>query len=134
MGAAVAAIALALLFTLFAPQRQIRVSGLLRESPLAIPYWPTHLPFSAWGIVIHLAWMYRILRGTDADAADRARAAATAEWLTAIVADGSTAVVVTHGVFRRLLANQLYARGWATRNRRGGYRHWSAWSFSRSVS
>lgn len=112
-----------------APGRPVRTSALFRESPLAIPPWPTRLPLRAWGILIGLGWGYRVVRGVDSVGEDRARAAAAAEWLAGLTADGSTALVVTHGVFRRLLAKQLLARGWASAGRRGGYRPWSSWSF-----
>ena len=112
-----------------APGREIRTSPLLRETPLAIPSWPTRLPLGAWGLLISLGWGYRIARGSDASADERARAAAAAEWLAGITADGSTTLAVTHGAFRRLLAKQLLALGWTCTERRGGYRPWSSWSF-----
>jgi broad specificity phosphatase PhoE len=115
------------------PQREIRVTDLLRETPLVIPDWPTRLPMLGWAIVIHLAWSYGIARGADATDADRNRAIAAAEWLTNLVSNGSTAVVVTHGVFRRSLASQLVDCGWTNTNRQGGYSHWSAWSFVRAT-
>ncbi len=113
-----------------APERAIEVSDLLRESPLAIPRWPTRLPLMAWAMLIHIAWSYRIGRGTDESESDRARAAAAADWLIGMVGDRSTAVVVTHGVFRRLLARHLSLRGWASDGGRRSYAHWSAWSFT----
>ena len=113
-----------------APGREIRTSPLLRETPLTIPSWPTRLPLGGWGLLISLGWGYRIVRGSDASADERARAAAGAEWLAALTADGATTVAVTHGAFRRLLAKQLLALGWTSTGRRGGYRPWSAWSFA----
>lgn len=113
-----------------APGRSIQLSPLLREVPLGIPAWPTRLPLSAWALLIHLAWTYRIGRGTDATEHELARAVDAARWLAGIVADGSSAVVVTHGVFRRLLAKQLVEQGWQSLGRRGGYGHWSAWTLS----
>lgn len=113
-----------------APQRQVRVSKLLRETPLTIPAWPTRLPLQGWNILMTVAWSYRLVRGADAPEADRVRAAAAAEWLTGLVSDGSTAVVVTHGVVRRLVSQELLRRGWTNPSRRGVYRHWSAWTFS----
>ena len=110
---------------------EIRVSELFREAPLAIPRWPTRLPLVVWGTLIHAAWSYRIARGVDETDADRTRAEAASDWLTALVADASTVVVVTHGVFRRLLGNHLVRRGWTAARRNGGYRHWSSWSYSR---
>jgi broad specificity phosphatase PhoE len=114
-----------------APGREIQVSDVFREAPLAIPNWPTRLPLVGWAMVIHVGWMYRIVRGTDANEEERARAAVAAELLAGIATDDSTTLVVTHGVFRRLLAAQLHNRGWAAAGRVGGYRHWSAWSFAR---
>ena len=58
-----------------------------------------------------------------------ARATAAGQWLAFIVSDDSTALVVTHGVFRRILAKQLLAHGWLSAGRRRGYGTWSAWSF-----
>lgn len=113
-----------------APQRRIQVSPVLREAPLAIPRWPTHLPFAVWGTLMYFGWSYRRLRGTDLSGPDWARAATAAEWLASIVADGTTALVVTHGVFRQLVATHLSVLGWTSAGRRGGYRHWSAWSFA----
>ncbi len=115
-----------------APQREIEVSDLLREVPLKLPHWPTRLPLVVWEILIHVAWSYRIVRGIDSTEQDRARAAAAAKWLGEIVTNGSTALVVTHGVFRRLLAQQLLLSGWTNTGRRGGYSHWSFWTFARS--
>lgn len=114
------------------PGREVRVSPLLRESPLVIPRWPTRLPLAAWAAVIHLGWTYDMIRGRHPSEAERARTRAAAAMLEGVVADGSTACVVTHGVFRRVLAMELTARGWSSTGRREGYRHWSCWSLVRS--
>ena len=113
-----------------APRRSVQVSGLLREMPLAIPRWPTRLPMAAWEALIHLNWSYQMLRRIDAPPADAARAAAASQWLAEVAHDGSIALVVTHGVFRRLVAKELINLGWISTGRRGGYNHWSAWSFA----
>lgn len=111
--------------------REIGVSSLLRESKLPVPQWPARMPFVAWGLAVHTAWILRITRGVDVTESERARAAESIDWLTRLVGDSSVAVVVTHGVFRRMLASELIRRGWSNTGRRGGYRHWSSWSFSR---
>jgi broad specificity phosphatase PhoE len=113
-----------------APRREIVTSALLREAELAIPAWPTRLPLGAWGLLITLGWGSRIVRGVEASADDRARVADAANWLAKLTADGSMAVVVTHGVFRRLLGRRLVGMGWKCRARQGGYRPWRAWSFA----
>ena len=117
-----------------APSRRIVTSELLRESPLPIPRWPTRLPLMAWGLLIHLDWSWRVARGVEVADAERARALAAARWLDDLVADGSSALVVTHGVFRRVLGQQLDTIGWRCLGRRGGYDHWSAWSFASSAA
>jgi broad specificity phosphatase PhoE len=114
-----------------APQRQVEVSDLLREVPLKLPHWPTRLPLIVWEFLIHVVWSYRIIRGIDSTEQDRARAAAAAKWLGEIVTNESTALVVTHGVFRRLLTQQLLLSGWTSTGRHGGYNHWSFWTFAR---
>ena len=113
-----------------AAQRDVRVSELLREAPLAVPRWPIRLPVHGWGLVAYLRWTSQLLFGIDVLASHQTRAGAAADWLIGLVSDGSTALVVTHGVFRFLLGNQLIHRGWTDAKRDGGYRHWSAWSFS----
>jgi hypothetical protein len=85
-------------------------------------------------VLISVGWGYRILRGVDAAADELARAASAAEWLAGLTADGSMAVAVTHGAFRRLVAKQLLTRGWTCTGRDGGYRPWSAWSFTSLIS
>jgi broad specificity phosphatase PhoE len=113
-----------------AARREIRVTELLREAPLALPRWPTRLPVMAWGLMAYASWKIQLRRGIDPLESDTARAGTAADWLVDMVSDGSTAVVVTHGVFRWLLANQLLSRGWNDARREGGYQHWSAWRFS----
>jgi broad specificity phosphatase PhoE len=112
--------------------RAIRVSELLREMPLAIPLWPTRLPFMIWDVLISARGIAQVLRGLEATGEDRARARAAIAWLEEFVDDGSTALVVTHGVFRRVLSTELRSAGWTRAGRRGGYRHWSTWSFVRT--
>jgi broad specificity phosphatase PhoE len=109
--------------------RQIHVSPLLREIPLAIPNVSGRFPLWMWGTLIHLRWSYRIARGTDASAADVARAAAAVEWLAPFSSSDTLVVVVTHGVFRRLMAKQLTLVGWKSDGRHGGYSPWSSWHF-----
>ena len=116
-----------------APQRKIETSELLREVPLKLPHWPTRLPLIVWEFLIHVAWSYRILRGIDSTEQDRTRAAAAAKWLGDIVTNESTALVVTHGVFRRLLAQQLLLSGWTSIGRHGGYSNWSYWTFKSNL-
>jgi broad specificity phosphatase PhoE len=110
-------------------RRAILSSELLRESSLAIPNWEIRMPLGLWGMLISTAWFYRIARGTDMSAAEQSRTAAAADWLLGMTSGAATLLVVTHGVFRRMLSTELRARGWTCAERAGGYRHWSAWTF-----
>jgi broad specificity phosphatase PhoE len=111
--------------------RPVAISAMLRETALPIPHWPIPLPLRLWEALIHIRWGYQILRGTDCEPEEHARAAAAAAWLSEMVDEGSMVLAVTHGVFRRLVSRELIARGWTGTGRRGGYGHWSAWSFTR---
>lgn len=52
----------------------------------------------------------RLLLGTDHEYARRANDAA--DWLVERAGNSSTVVAVTHGGFRRIVADRLAARGW----------------------
>lgn len=112
---------------LLEPDRAIQTTALLRETRLPIPLWPTRLPPAAWEFLIHLSWVYRIARGRHPDTLERERAADAARWLDSLATADTSALVITHGVFRRLLAQQLRDLGWRSAERHGGYAHWSAW-------
>lgn len=116
-----------------APRRNIQISSLLRETHLPIPHWPTRLPLSAWERIIGVAWFSRIMFGIDASPADRDQASRASEWLMRVLPRGSDAVIVTHGVFRRLLARQLVDKGWTSIARVGGFDHWSSWTLTKRI-
>ena len=116
---------------MLAPDREVRVEPLIREAPMPIPRWPTPLPLAVWGTVMYARWSYSRLRGRDIASPDWQRAEAAGRVLTDLVSDGSTAVVVTHGIFRKLLATHLTLLDWSAVARKGGYSHWSAWDFTR---
>jgi broad specificity phosphatase PhoE len=109
--------------------RRIHTSPLLREIPLPIPRLPMRAPLAAWGTAMHLAWSYRVVR-RDKSADELARVGAAIEWLTS-VAGSELTVVVTHGVFRSSLARELLRLGWVSEGRKGGFSHWSEWTFAR---
>jgi broad specificity phosphatase PhoE len=110
--------------------RSIATSSLLREIPIPIPDLSVRIPLAAWGAAMHLAWSYRIVRGRDATPEHLARVSAAASWLRDAIEPGVT-IVVTHGVFRRLLGQELVRSGWTSEGRERGYAHWSAWTFAR---
>jgi len=87
-------------------------------------------PVAAWDGITHIQWGYRILRKTDASAADLQRAHDAIAWLECMKDAPETVAVVTHGVFRRLLAIRLTELRWQALSRPRSYKHWSVWSFA----
>ena len=116
-----------------APGRTFTVSTLLREVPLPIPSVPLRAPLAVWSALIHLRWGLDILRGRDVSKEAKSQAEAAATWC--IVAGRETRTrtiaVVTHGVFRRLLAKQLVSEGWRFEPGARSYDHWSTWRLRR---
>lgn len=119
---------------LLAPGRTFTVSTLLREVPLPIPEMPLHAPLAVWSALIHLRWGLDIVRGRDVSKEAKSQAEAAATWcvVAAREARTGTIAVVTHGVFRRLLAKQLVAEGWRFEPGPRSYDHWSTWRLQRS--
>jgi broad specificity phosphatase PhoE len=108
-----------------APGRSIVPSPLLRETPLDIPQLPVRLPLELWELLIHVGWGYRILTRADAHPEEIRRAATAVGLLADLAQERSSIAVVTHGVFRRLLASQLLAVGWRGDGKPRRYHHWS---------
>ena len=115
---------------LVAADREIVVSPLVAEAGLAIPRLSgLRLPMTAWGAVIHLRWLAEIAAGTHPRRSELERATEAARWLETLADEHGTVAVVTHGVFRGLLARRLRASGWRSGPGGRSYRHWSAWAF-----
>jgi broad specificity phosphatase PhoE len=113
--------------------RMIRHSSLLRESVLPIPSVSLLLPVRAWDTLAAIQWGYRILRRSDASPAELQRVADAAAWLFELIGNTGSIAVVTHGVFRRLLAKHLEATGWRLSKPRSSYDHWSTWTLNRAL-
>lgn len=116
-----------------APDRPIVQSPLLRETALPAPKWlPLQWPVPIWEAVMHAQWGYRMLRGAEASPEELKRAGSAASWLTKLSDESESIVVVTHGMFRRLLAQRLQMRGWHAHPGRHAYDPWSVWEFRRA--
>jgi broad specificity phosphatase PhoE len=113
------------------PGATIQTTPLLREIPLPIPkVFSMKLPHAMWDTLVHAHWAMNILRRADASATDIRRAVACADWLENLSWVEPRILVMTHGVFRRLLARTLRERGWDVLGRRP-YVHWSLWDLTR---
>ena len=114
-----------------AGDREFRRSPLLREAPVDVPTWTrVRLPRVVWERATQVRWGYRILRGTDIPSHDLERGTKAARWLDELTREHPHVAVVTHGVFRRILARQLEALGWRADGRIRSWAHWSVWSLT----
>ncbi len=111
--------------------RGVTLSPLLREAPADLPHWKhVRMPRALWELAVKVHWGIRILRRTDIPPKDLERATKAAFWIDGLASRHRHIVVVTHGVFRRILARQLEALGWRPDGRRRSYAHWSIWSLT----
>ncbi len=116
--------------------KEVTISRLFREERLPIPRGiPFSLPLSAWETLVHLRWFIDRALRRDAGPEALERATQAARWCHdgCRAPDGGerTIAIVTHGVFRRLLATRLIAEGWRLESGRLSYENWSVWRFSR---
>lgn len=113
-----------------APKERVVISPLLREITLEPPSWiPARLPLDAWDMICHLRLTYRIAVMAEHAFVERAQRAV--EMLSDHVGSSGTAVVVTHGGFRRLLGARFALAGWKAAASNSSHANWSAWSFAR---
>ena len=122
-----------------APGRPVMVSPLFREIPLPVPRWlPGRAPLLVWDALIHVAWGLDLLRGQGMPFDARERAREAVRWCRDACrqasGDGATVAVVTHGAFRRVLAQQLLREGWRAGAGRRSYAHWSVWRFDAAAA
>jgi broad specificity phosphatase PhoE len=117
---------------LLAPGVEILQSPLLREPPLHIPaLGRLRLSFALWGLVIGLVWLRDLRRPDERSHAEpRARAREAARWLAALAETHDPVLVVTHGAFRRYLADALEGSGWRRAPVRRRWHPWSAWELT----
>jgi broad specificity phosphatase PhoE len=112
--------------------RDVLTTPLLREAPADVPAWSgLKMPYAAWEWAMRVRRLYRVARRTDIAPHDLERASKAAFWLDHLSEEHEHIAVVTHGVFRRILARQLQRVGWQRYGRRRSYAHWSVWSLVR---
>ena len=117
---------------LLAPGAEILQSPLLRETPLPIPaLGRLRLSFALWGLMVGFVWL-RDMRRPDAGshAEARARAREAARWLATLASRDGPVIAVTHGAFRRYVADALEADGWRRTAARRRWHLWSAWELT----
>jgi len=121
---------------MLAPGRPATPCPHFRELHLPIPMrnWAIpRAPLPVWELLGHLQWGIDILRGRDVSPEGGAQAARAVAWCHDVaqrLPEHATVAVVTHGMFRRLLARSLEASGWRPERARRSYANWSVWRFT----
>lgn len=96
---------------LLANGRTIHLDPDLREAPVPDLDVPVRLPGQFWVVIARFAWLARIGRCSETAAASRARARLVAERLLRLASRHDEILVVSHGWFIRMLAEELRRRG-----------------------
>jgi broad specificity phosphatase PhoE len=112
--------------------RPVVVSPLFRETPVSIPTWSAfRAPLGLWGALLIARWSVDIVTGKPSHLGALHQARRAAAWCIHACDQSengdSVVAIVTHGVFRRLLARELLTRGWRYEPGRRSYDHWSVW-------
>jgi broad specificity phosphatase PhoE len=77
-----------------------------------------------WAVFFRVLWLFGYAKDTESFKETKARAIKATKRLTALVHQHEKVVFVGHGVFNRLLANELRKQGW-TGAKHPGTKHWS---------
>jgi hypothetical protein len=111
--------------------RPVAVSPLLRETDLEVPRWVAwRMPLAGWALAIGAEWLVGAIRRGRGPQETLDRAAAAADWLSALASEHGSVLAVTHASFRRLVAARLTSLGWRASGGRRSLRNWSAWQLS----
>lgn len=113
--------------------QQIRVISdpLFREAELPVfPWnWRVKIKPNSWAIVLRCLWYSGYAKECESLAEARQRAKKAAIQLVKYAEEHHSVVLVGHGFFNRLIAEELKKRGWKS-NRKTSARHWYCTTYS----
>ena len=101
------------------------------EAPLPPPRFPAWVKLSprVWGFIARFWWWwFNHHEGQESRREAQGRAAAAADRLIALAADGADVLLVAHGFFNAMIGRALIAKGWR-RTLGRGWRYWSVRRF-----
>ena len=77
-----------------------------------------------WAVMLRVAWFFGYSKNSESFAEAKKRAVEAVQKLTEIAREHDSVLFVGHGVFNRILANELRRSGWSGPNNPGS-KHWS---------
>lgn len=118
-----------------APGREILTSELLVELELLPPaLGPVRLPLIGWALTFGGRWLVRtLLRRPQFSSDEQQRLQAASAWLIQLAEKHGSVMAVTHASLRSALREELVRAGWRDDIPSGRLRHWSAWTFTRTL-
>ncbi len=104
----------------------IRLSDpIFNEAGLPVTNWKTiKLSPKAWAVTFRILWLLGYSRNTESFRDAKIRASKAVEKLTKISQEYESVLFVGHGVYNRMLANELRRSGWLG-PKNPGSKHWS---------
>ena len=89
-------------------------SALFNEAGLPVADWRgLKLSPKLWAVMFRVFWLFGYARGSESFAEAKTRAAEAGEALVALAREHGSVLFVGHGVYNRILANQLRKSGWS---------------------
>jgi len=99
--------------------------SVFNEVDLPVAHWQTiKLSPSIWLVTFRALWFLGYTRTTESFIDAKSRASEAVKKLTEIAIEHKSVLFVGHGVFNKILANELRLSGWSGPKNPGG-KHWS---------
>lgn len=100
-------------------------SAVFNEAGLPVPDWkfPPLSP-KAWAVFFRILWLFGYSRNSESYKEAKIRATEASTLLKTLAKENSSVLFIGHGVYNRLVANELNATGWSG-PKNPGTKHWS---------
>ena len=99
--------------------------ALFNEASLPVASWVfLKLSPKAWAVIFRIFWFFGYSYNSESYKDTKSRAAEAANILVDLAEKHECVLYVGHGIYNRLLANELKAKGWSGPSNPGS-RHWS---------
>jgi len=99
-------------------------NSIFNEAGLPIANWQAvKLSPKAWAVVFRILWIFGYSNNSESIKEAKIRVSEAVEKLTEIASEHESVLFVGHGVYNRMLANELRRSGWSG-PRNPGSKHW----------
>lgn len=100
-------------------------SSIFNEAGMPVANWHTlKLSPKIWAPIFRVCWLFGFSNKSESFKEAKLRAKEAVKLLTEIASEYENVIFVGHGVFNRILANELRSSGWSG-SKNPGTKHWS---------